>query len=580
MFGINLKRLLRIYFLEPRLVTAAFGGAALALVMSVAGPLAVRNVVQKAIESGRRDLLLPLTAIVLGATALKAAGVFVRKLYAGRTGIALEVRMRNSLYDHVHGLDMAFHDSMPTGQLMSRVSSDMQRIGHTMGAIPFFSAMTMYLVLVSVILFAVDALMAALVVVALPFMARLAVVFTRRLDPVVRRTQQHLGEVTSVAEETVAGIRVVKAFGREDFQVGRLGRRAAMVQDQALKAIDIRAALQPMFEFLPALILAVVVWVGGLRVIGGQMDLADLVLFALYATQLGMPVRAIGWIVTDLQQTISASSRIFEVLDTKSGIEDRPGATTLVADGGNILYDSVRYENNSQTILDNVSLEVPSGTSLALVGPTGCGKSTLLRLILRFIEPTSGRILIDGTDIASVTLHSVRIQTGTVFEETFLFSDTIATNIAFGRPDAADEDIVEAAVLAQAHQFIEDLPDGYDTVVGEQGYTLSGGQRQRLAIARAILMKPKILLLDDATSAVDAEVENLIRRGLQEAMKGRTTLIVARRPQSAALADQVAFMDAGRIVAIGTHEELWDKLPAYRATLDATSQAPLVKAGG
>lgn len=580
MFGNNLKRLLKIYFLEPRLVTAAFGGAALGLVMSVAGPLAVRSVVHQAIEAGRSDLLLPLTAIVLGATALKAAGVYVRKRYAGLTGIALEVRMRSSLYDHVHGLDMAFHDSMPTGQLMSRVASDMQRVGHTLGAIPFFSAMIMYLVLVSIILFTVDPVMAALVVVALPFMGRLAVVFTRKLDPVVRWTQQHLGEVTSVAEETVAGIRVVKAFGREDFQVGRLERRAALVQDQAMKAIKIRATLQPMFEFIPALILAIVVWVGGLRVIDDHMNLSDLVLFALYATQLGTPVRAIGWLVTDLQQAVSASSRIFEVLDTKSGIEDRPGATILAADDGNIAYEGVRYENNSQTILDGVSLQIPSGTSIALVGPTGCGKSTLLRLLLRFIEPTSGRILIDATDIASVTLHSLRIQTGTVFEETFLFSDTIANNIAFGRPDAADEDIVAAAVLAQAHDFIEELPEGYDTVVGEQGYTLSGGQRQRLAIARAILMKPKILLLDDATSAVDSEVEKLIRRGLREAMKGRTTLIVARRPQSAALADRVAFMEAGRITAIGTHDELWERLPAYRATLDATAVSPLLKAGG
>lgn len=555
------------FFSEPRLVWVSFSGAAVVLVAAVLIPLLIRTIIDKAVAGDRSEVLVPLVGLLLLAYLIKVIGILVRKVFAAKAGIATESKLRSHLYDHVHNLDVSYHEMTPVGQLMSRASSDLQHVGNTLGAIPFFTATFTLLIVVGVILIAIDPLLGIVVIGGLPFMAWLATRFTRRLDPVVRETQAQLGELTSVVEETVTGIRIVKAFGREKYQIDRLSQHATKVADKALEAVGLRAALLPMFEFLPAMMLAGITWLGGYRVLQGHISMGTFVLFALYATQLVMPVRAIGWFASDIQQATSSARRIFEVLDTEPGVSDRPGATALTRSDGHLRFENVSFAREGRRMVDDVSLDIPPGTSLALVGPTGCGKSTLIRLVLRFIEPTSGKITIDGSDVGSSTLHSVRSQIGTVFEDTFLFSDSARSNIAFGRPDATEDEIVQAALLAQAHDFIVDLPDGYDTLVGEQGYSLSGGQRQRIAIARAILMDPAILLLDDATSAIDPEVELEIRIGLAEAMKQRTTLIVARRPASAALADRVAFMQAGRVSAVGTHEELWKTSADYRATL-------------
>lgn len=562
-----LRRLLRVFFSEQRLVGISFAGATTVLITAVLIPLLIRTIVDRAVARSRPDVLLPLVGVLLLAYLIKVVGIMVRKVFAAKAGIATESKLRSHLYDHVHNLDVSYHEMTPVGQLMSRASSDLQHVGNTLGAIPFFTATFTLLLVVSAILISIDPLLGTVVVGGLPFMALLATRFTRRLDPVVRDTQAQLGELTSVVEETVTGIRVVKAFGREQHQVDKLADHAQKVASKALEAVRLRAALLPMFEFLPAMMLAAITWLGGNRVIQGDISPGTFVLFALYATQLVMPVRAIGWFASDIQQATSSARRIFEVLDTEPGVRDRPGATVLLPTSGHLRFENVSFVKEGRRMVDDVSIDIPSGTSLALVGPTGCGKSTLIRLVLRFIEPTEGKITIDGSDIGVSTLHSVRSQVGTVFEDTFLFSDSVRSNIAFGKPDATEDEVVRAALLAQAHDFIIDLPDGYDTLVGEQGYSLSGGQRQRIAIARAILMDPSILLLDDATSAIDPEIELQIRIGLAEAMKQRTTLIVARRPASAALADRVAFMQSGRISATGTHEELWSASENYRATL-------------
>lgn len=562
-----LRRLLRVFFSEQRLVGISFAGATTVLITAVLIPLLIRTIVDRAVARSRPDVLLPLVGVLLLAYLIKVVGIMVRKVFAAKAGIATESKLRSHLYDHVHNLDVSYHEMTPVGQLMSRASSDLQHVGNTLGAIPFFTATFTLLLVVSAILISIDPLLGTVVVGGLPFMALLATRFTRRLDPVVQDTQAQLGELTSVVEETVTGIRVVKAFGREQHQVDKLADHAQKVASKALEAVRLRAALLPMFEFLPAMMLAAITWLGGNRVIQGDISPGTFVLFALYATQLVMPVRAIGWFASDIQQATSSARRIFEVLDTEPGVRDRPGATVLLPTSGHLRFENVSFVKEGRRMVDDVSIDIPSGTSLALVGPTGCGKSTLIRLVLRFIEPTEGKITIDGSDIGVSTLHSVRSQVGTVFEDTFLFSDSVRSNIAFGKPDATEDEVVRAALLAQAHDFIIDLPDGYDTLVGEQGYSLSGGQRQRIAIARAILMDPSILLLDDATSAIDPEIELQIRIGLAEAMKQRTTLIVARRPASAALADRVAFMQSGRISATGTHEELWSASENYRATL-------------
>lgn len=549
----------------------AFCGAATVIVMSIATPLLIGHLVDSAIIHRRRSELMPLVGLLVLAYAFKGFGIFLRKRFAGKSEVGAETFLRSQMYAHVHGLDMAYHESMPTGQLMSRASSDLQLIGNTLGAFPFFTATFTYLIVVAILLLFIDLPLGGLMVATLPFMAAIAIRFTRKLDPIVYAVQEHLGEMTSVAEESVTGIRVVKAFGREADQAARFETRASKVLTESMKSVRIRALLQPMFELMPALSIATMLWFGGHRVFNGHMSLGSFVTFALYSSQLVLPVRAIGWFSSDIQQAITSARRIFEVLDTEPGISDRPGAGALHLTEGNLNFEDVTYTAGEKSILNGFGLSVPAGTSVALVGPTGCGKSTVLRLILRFIEPTSGSIEIDGQDIGAATLQSVRANIGTVFDDTFLFSDTIANNIAFGRPDATEEEIVEAACLAQAHGFIEELPEGYETVVGEQGYTLSGGQRQRVAIARAILMDAKILLLDDATSSVDPQVEALIRDGLSKAMSRRTTLIVARRPASAALADRVIFMENGAVSDAGHHSELWANNPSYRETLTGAS---------
>jgi ATP-binding cassette subfamily B protein len=547
-------------------VVAALGVAGLA----PAVPIVIRAVIDRAIAGHDAGLLWWLLALLVALGITKAVCFGIRRQLAGVVSVAVEADLREQLYEHVQALDTGYHERMSTGQLMSRGSSDLQAVRQYFMQLPWSITLRVQVLAVVCVLFVFDAPLAAVTLATVPFLAASTWRFVTRFDPVVLRLQQKLAELASVVEETVTGIRVVKAFGREDHQVAKLEREAAEIYEQAVQSVGLRGRFASAMQALPQVSVVAVLWYGGRRVLGGQITIGTLVAFNAYLAMLVFPVRALGMIVAASQRAESASARIFEVLDTEPGIADRPGATKLVIERGDVRVDNVRFAYpGGRPVLDGVELEIPAGTSLALVGPTGCGKSTLLRLLPRFIEPVSGRVTIDGIDISTVKLRSLRSQMGIVFEDTFLFSDTVRANIAFGKPDAALDDVVRAAVVAQAHEFIEDLPDQYESVIGEQGYTLSGGQRQRIAIARAVLMGPKLLLLDDATSSVDARVEAAIREGLQTAMKDRATLIVARRPSTAALADRVAYMEAGRIVAAGTHEELWQQRPAYREALTA-----------
>lgn len=560
-------RIMRVFFIEPKLLFISFLAAWVVLATTLWVPLVIRQAFDEAIPQKELGTLLRFTAFIVGLSALNAGGVYVRKLLTGRAGVATEAKLRARLNDHLHALDMTYYERMPIGQLMSRASSDLQLIGHALGSLPYFSAQVLFMLISTGILVGIDIQLSIVLLIGVPLVGASAVVLSRKLEPLVGRTQQHLGEMTSLVEETITGIRVVKAFGRERFQGDRVAGAATDAMNTAMASIRVRATLISLFELFPAALLAAIVWYGGQRVLARALTIGDFVLFAAYATRMVQPVRSMGWFSSEIRQASAAVQRIYDVLDTRPGIADHPSAKPIEISKGAVRFEDVSYRVDDTTIVDGFTLDVPAGSSLALVGPTGCGKTTLLRLILRFLEPTSGGILIDGHDISNATLHSLRENIGTVFEDTFLFSDTIGANIAFGNVEASEEEIVEAAYLAQAIEFIEELPDGFDTVVGEQGYTLSGGQRQRIAIARAIIMRPKLLLLDDATSSVDPRVEELIRAGLQEAMKGRTTLIVARRPASAALADHVVLMDAGRIIAEGSHEDLWERLPEYRRAL-------------
>jgi ATP-binding cassette subfamily B protein len=551
-------------------------GIGIAAALSYAGlntvsPVLVRGIIDHALPGHDTRRLVLLISVLIGVGLVRALCFGTRRQLAGRVSIDVEADLREELYEHVQALDMGYHERISTGQLMSRGSSDLQAIRNYMTTVPWSFTLTLQIIGVTVAMTLLDWQLALISIFTMPFLAISTYRFAKRFDPVIWRMQQKLAELASVVEETVTGIRVVKGFGRERHQVAKLEREATAIYDAAVDSIKLRSRFVPVFNLLPQVGVAAVLWYGGRQVIAHDITLGTLVAFNAYLSLLVNPLRNMGHIVTSAQRAATAVGRVFEVLDTAPGVADQPAARKLAIHRGDVLWEGVRFAYpGGGPVLEGVDLEIPAGTSLALVGPTGCGKSTLARLVLRFIEPHEGRVLIDGTDIRDVTLRSLRSQIGMVFEDTFLFSDSIAANIAFGRPDAHFDDIVGAAAVAQAHSFIEELPDQYETVVGEQGYTLSGGQRQRIAIARAILMNPRLLILDDATSSVDARVEAQIRRGLQEAMSGRTTLIVARRPSSAALADRVALMDRGRIAAVGSHEDLWNRVPDYRRALAGT----------
>jgi ATP-binding cassette subfamily B protein len=534
-------------------------------------PLFVRAAVDKAIPRGDFRMLAFLIAAMLGLGIVKAAGHGVRRQKAGEISIGVEGDLRERLYNHVQALDVGYHERVSTGQIMSRATSDINAIRQYLMSLGWSVTLVLQMIVMFAVMFVLAPTLAAIFAATGPFLGWYTYRFADRFDPVVWRMQQNLGELAAVVEETVVGIRVVKAFGREADQVRKLAADADAVYDAAMESIRLRARFVPFFNLVPALGLAAVLWFGGRQAISGDLSTGTIIVLFSYLFLLIQPLRSLGMIIAWAQRATTASTRIFEILDTPPGIADHAGAKKLSVEGSTVRYSDVHFAYpDGGPVLDGVTLDIPAGSSVALVGQTGCGKSTLMRLLPRFIEPAHGRVAIDDQDVSQVTLASLRSQIGIVFEDTLLFSDTIAQNIAFGRPNATEEEIIRAAIIAQAHEFIEELPEGYDTVVGEHGYTLSGGQRQRVAIARAILMNPRILILDDATSNVDARVEAAIRKGLRQAMSGRTTIIVARRPQTAALADRVAYMERGRIVEVGTHADMWRDNRAYRDTLLTT----------
>jgi len=561
-----------------RLTIALVGAIIVAVIVPIV-PLFVKAVIDKGVTRHHYKAVVELVGLMLGISFLKMFGFGARRQMAGEISIGVEGDLRQKIYNHVQALDAGYHERVSTGQIMSRATSDINAIRQYMMSLGWSVTLVLQVVAMFVIMFFIAPQIAAIFLIAAPFVGYYTYRFADRFDPVVWRMQQNLGEFAAVVEETVVGIRIVKAFGREKEQVRKLTKDADAVYDAAMESINLRARFVPFFNLVPTLGLAAVLWVGGRMAIHGRLSPGTIIALFQYLFLMIQPLRSIGMIIAWAQRAVTASTRIYEILETEPGIADHEGARKIEVSGAAVHFENVHFAYpDGGPVLDGVTLDVPAASSIALVGQTGCGKSTLMRLLPRFIEPAQGSVTIDRQNVSDVTLRSLRSHIGIVFEDTLLFSDTITQNIAFGRPDASEEEIVRAAVIAQSHEFIEELPEGYDTLVGEHGYTLSGGQRQRIAIARAILLNPSILILDDATSNVDARVEAAIRKGLVEAMKGRTTIIVARRPQTAALADRVAFMEAGRIVDVGTHADLWRDNPVYRETLLSSVGVDEIKA--
>jgi ATP-binding cassette subfamily B protein len=406
--------------------------------------------------------------------------------------------------------------------------------------------------------------LAVLALLPIPFLIAVATRYSRRNRPAQQEVQQRVAELTAGAEESVSGIRIVKAFARERHMLDRFRGSVNRVFDQSMISTRLNAFYTPLMGFLPNIGLGVVLFVGGRQVINGSMTAGEFTAIFTYLIMLSGPVRWLGMSLSMAQRAVASGNRFFEILDREPSMTDAPGAKPLPPGGGRVEVDHVtlRYDGADAALTD-VSFSADPGRTVALVGPTASGKTSLVALLARLYDPSEGRVLIDGTDVREVVLGSLRSEIAFVSDDSFLFSDTVAGNIAYANPGATQDAIETAARRAQAHGFISELPDGYETVIGERGLTLSGGQRQRIAIARALLAEPRILILDDATSSVDAQTEAELKKGLSEAMKGRTTFIVAHRLSTISLADEIVVLDHGRLVDRGTHEELLERCPLY-----------------
>jgi ATP-binding cassette subfamily B protein len=505
------------------------------------------------------------------------AGLFtaMRRWYAFRESRWIETRLREQIFSHLLKLHVGYHDKMQTGQLMSRASSDLQQLQAFVVMIPITLSNLAMLIAVVALLIVSQPMLAMFALAPLPIVSVMASRFSRQIHPAVLAVQQEQAQLATVVEESVSGVRVIKGFGAEQVQARKLKTEADDIWDVSLVAAKIRSKFLPALDLLPSIGLITVLGIGGHRVINGQMTVGDLVKFNAYITMLIWPLRNLAMTVALAQRASVALVRVDEVLSTPSLVIDPLSPTSLPQPGsdrsvGEVIFDDAvfAYEGASP-IINHFSVNIRPGQAIALVGATGSGKSTVVRLLTRFHDVQQGSIRLDGIDVRQLTLNELRSAVGIVFEETFLFHDSVADNIAFSRPDATLEVIERAARLAGAHDFISELPHGYQTILGERGYSLSGGQRQRIAIARAIVSDPRVLVLDDATSAVDPSKEHEIREAMATVMKGRTTIVIAHRPGTIALADTVILLDEGRAIAVGTHEGLLAENERYRQVLAA-----------
>lgn len=565
---------------QARWVASGIGAGFVWTAAKVTVPLLAAAAINLGMEKGRSDVTLRFVGLMLAVGVVQAVCTGWRRYSAFRIALRVETDLRQRLFAHLQRLHFAFHDEAQTGQLMARANTDIQQIHMVVILLPLTVAATLTMATVIGILLYYSVGLALIVLGLMPLLLVAASRFSRKIQPINLALQEELGDLSGVVEESVSGVRVIKGFGSEKTQVKALEHEADAVLDNALAASRLRALFLPLVDFIPTLALVAILWYGGHQVLNGQLQIGDLVAFNAFVLMLIWPLRMLGMLLASASRASSAGGRIQEILSTDPAIADRPGARDLVRGVGAIRFDNVSFGYaDGSTVLDGFDLEIAAGESVALVGSTGCGKTTVARLLPRFYDVREGRILIDGVDVRDATVASLRRNVGIVFDDTFLFSDSIRENIAFAEPDASIEAVRRAATLAGADEFIDELADGYDTVIGEHGYSLSGGQRQRIAIARAILADPQILILDDATSAVDPAKEHEIRAALEEVMISRTTLIIAHRPATIALADRVVLIDGGRVVAEGSHEFLLESSAHYRQVLAHAQETEAADSG-
>lgn len=569
-----MKIVLRILgYLKPywRRLTLAYVALFTALGLQLYIPKVLANVIDNGLAQSNMRYLVNAALLIVGLTVFQGVFTFLRAYLFQYLAEQVAYDLRNELYDKLQSLSFSYYDTAQTGQLMSRVTDDVNNIrGMLMMSLRALVLAAGMLIAVSVILFNYNWQLALLSLATMPLLVWWSLKFGVTVRPMFAAVQQQFGVMTSVLQENVAGARVVRAFAQEARENERFAVELQSLFDRNMRATTLWAIFFPSILLLSGISLAAILWLGGYQVITGVLTVGTLVAFNRYLTLLSEPLRWIGFIVNRIARAIASGGRIFEIIDTTPAIREPAHPVSLRDMRGEVTFDQVsfRYAGAKRNALTDVSFTAKPGKRIALLGPTGAGKSTIINLLPRFYDATSGQILIDGHDLRAVSLVDLRAQIGTVLQETFLFSVSVAENIAYGRKGASQEDIEAAARAARAHDFIMALPEGYNTELGERGVNLSGGQKQRLAIARALLLNPRILILDDATSSVDSETEHLIQQALETLMAGRTSFVIAQRLTTVMGADQVLVLRDGEIIERGTHLELLNQGGYYAEIYD------------
>ncbi len=566
-------------------VPAGVAGGVAWMVAAASVPTVLSRAIDQGLVAGNGRRLAFWIAVLVGLGIMEAGAGAVRHRFAVRNGQGTAAAVRERLLHHLHRLDAPFYDRWPSGEILSRSFSDATWVGLFVDILAHTSGYLAAVAIVAVFLVLIDPLLALITLVPLLPIAVAAWRYSARFRERSHELQQELARASALAEDTIGGIRTLKGLRAEDTQRERYGHQTALIRDRGLAIARLDALFQPVMEVLPAMGLLIVVWLGSRFALSGRITVGELIAFYAYVVLLSTPLRVLGIRIGTVQRSLAAAERISEILDIEPEVAtpDHPVPLPPAGPGqprrGAVRFEAVRfgYGRGGSPVLDDLNLSVPAGSTVAIVGPTGAGKSTIARVLSRGYDVTAGRVSLDGVDVRDLSLSELHRAVVVVSERPFLFADTVRANLSLGKPNADMEAIERAARLAGAHEFIAGLPDGYDTVLEERGYSLSGGQRQRLALARAILAEPRVLVLDDATSAMDAETEREVRAGLATALSGRTALIITRRPATIALADQAVLIEHGRVSATGTPDELMLRSETFRDLMLGDS-APAVGA--